>query len=240
MAENVGNQFWQILIFILIPVAAIITTVVLWFKGRRRKDLSYLTSSTVVLPNVEDAVRKKLKILFGEKEVVQIYLNTFTFLCSGNEPIRPIDYENPIELDFGPNVEVLSAEIATPSQRCLKPELRIEGTSVSIAPILMNHGDRIDMKILTDNPSEQIVMHAHIAGVDVIKDIKRYQKISEWVSFTGWLVTGMATTLLIMGVLSTSSLARSFPFALILGFVITGSIGFCLIEASRFMAGPKL
>jgi len=240
MAENVGNQFWQVLTLILIPVAAIIVGVILWFKGRRRKDLSFLTSCTTVLPKVEDTVRKKLKILYEEKEVKQIYLNTVTLLCSGNEPIRSDDYEGSIELGFGNTVEILSAEIVKPSKRCLEPSFNVEDGSVYLVPILMNHGDRIDMKILTESRPQKMAIRARIAGIDEVKDIDRHQKTSYRLQVTGRLVLVFSLSVILPFIgrfFESVNFFFSWQFFL---FLILISIGLSLTAASRFMAGPKL
>jgi hypothetical protein len=236
MAENIGNQFWQVLTYVLIPVAAIVVTVILWFKSRRRKDLSYSISCTTVLPRVEDTVGKKLKILFDERWVKQIYLNTVTLLCSGNEPIRSVDYEKPIEVNLGSRVRILSAEIVKPSPRCLEPELTIERGSVILAPILMNHGDRVDMKILTGNYPEKTEIRVRIAGVDEVKAINRHQRMGLWLLEVG-------VVLLVGGVLvfspTTQMSSTIFDWRFV-AFLILTSAGVSLFAASRFMAGPKL
>ncbi|MGA2308046.1 MAG: hypothetical protein ABSG57_00685 [Candidatus Bathyarchaeia archaeon] len=236
MAENIGNQFWQALISVLIPVAAIIITVVLWFKGRRRKGLSFLTSCTAVLPKVEETVKKKLKIFFNEKEVRQIYLNTITLLCSGNEPIKPKDYEKPIELDFGTDVEILSAEIAKPSRRCLEPKFRIEKQLVSLTPVLMNHGDRIDMKILTGSYPQTTAIRARIVGVDEIKAINRHERTVYWTIQLGvsFVILGV---LIFLPTMTTPSNIFGWQF---IAFLILISVGVSLLAISRFIAGPKL
>jgi hypothetical protein len=185
---------------------------------------------------VEDAVRKKLKILFNEKEVKQIYLNTVTLLCSGNEPIRSADYESPIEVKFGTDVEILSAEIVKPSQRCLGPSIEIENETLTLAPILMNHGDRIDLKVLTESRPKKIEIDARIAGVDEIKAIGRHAEMSFWMYEVG--LASLGGSLLVF-----SWYARApfnffdWPFVSLL---ILTSIGFSLLVASRFIKRPKL
>lgn len=236
MAENIGNQFWQVLTLVLIPVAAIIVGVILWFKNRRRKDLSYATSCTTVLPTVEDTVRKKLKILFNQKEVKQIYLNTVTLLCSGNEPIRSADYESPIAVNFGTGVEILSAEIVKPSQRCLEPSIEIENESLILAPILMNHGDRIDLKVLTESRPKKTEIGARIAGVDEIKAINRHKRMSLWTTEIGLAFLMLATFMLSFYIRMPFSIF-DWPF---IAFLFLTSVGISLLAASRFVEGPKL
>ncbi|MGD0495909.1 MAG: hypothetical protein ABSB28_07680 [Candidatus Bathyarchaeia archaeon] len=236
MAENIGNQFWQILTYILIPVAAIIVTVTLWFKGRRRKDLSFLASCTAVLPKVEDTVGEKLKILFDGRWVRQIYLNTVTLLCSGNEPIRADDYEKPIEVNFGTDVRILSAEIVKPSKRCLEPAIIIERGSVHLTPILMNHGDRIDMKIITGSRPEKTAIRARIAGVDEIKAINRHERMSFWAAELG---VGFLLATFVLVVPLTQGFTYFFGWQLV-GFLILASVGISLIAISHFISGPKL
>jgi hypothetical protein len=236
MAENIGNQFWQVLTYVLIPVAAIIVTVTLWFKGRRRKNLSFLASCTAVLPKVEDTVGEKLKILFDGRWVRQIYLNIVTVLCSGNDPIRADDYEKPIEVNFGTDVGILSAEIVKPSKRCLEPAITVEKRSVYLTPILMNHGDRIDMKILTRSRPEKTLIRARIVGVDEIKAINRHERMSYWALEIG-VAFAMLGILLALPFGPTPLKIFDWEFVALL---VSISVGLSLIAASRFMAGPKL
>jgi hypothetical protein len=193
---------------------------------------------------VEGTVGKKLKILYEEKEVKQIYLNTVTLLCSGNEPIRTEDYERRIALDFGSTVEILSAEIVKPSKRCLEPSFKVENGSVNLMPLLMNHGDRIDMKILTGSRPEKMAIRARIAGIDEIKEIRRHQKISSVIYLTGYMFLGMALAVGFWLVVSVASIPASESIGFygwpLVEFLIMISVGLSLIAASRFMAGPKL
>jgi hypothetical protein len=189
-----------------------------------------------VLPKVEDIVRKKLKILYEEKEVKQIYLNTVTLLCSGNEPIRPDDYEGPIALDFGSTVEILSAEIVKPSKRCLEPSFKVENGSVNLLPILMNHGDRIDMKILTESHPEKMTIHARIAGVDETKNIMRHENVSYWAIQIGAMLA-LAGIGMSVPIVETSSNIFNWQFVVILVLI---SVGLSLVTIGRFIIGPKL
>jgi len=234
MAENIGNQFWQVLTSILAIISIILSFVT--YKSRRRKGLSYSKSSTAVLPNAQDRVGKMLKILFDGREVQQIYFNTVTLLCSGNETIRCTDYEKQKPIDVNLDTRILSAEIVKPSPRSLEPELQFDEVLVTLQPFLMNHGDRVDMKILTGAQPHNIEIRAHIAGVEKIKEINRHVMASYWLLITSMLFFTLSVS---MG-FSILQLPSSIFDWRFIAFLISVPSALLFFAASRIISGPKL
>jgi hypothetical protein len=234
MSENLSNQFWQVLTSVLAVISIILSfvTVILAYKNRRRKGLSYSTSSTAVLPKVQGTVGERLQIQFDGKPVQQIFLNTVTLLCSGNETIKSDDYK---AIEVVPDVRILSAEIVKPSPRCLDANLTFDEAYVRLEPVTMNHRDRIDMKILTGARPHNTVIRAHIAGVEEMKEINRHEKLNYWAGLTG--------TALMIGAAALSGYAllvhSDYSYWLLIGFIILASIGLPLFTMSMLLTRPE-
>jgi hypothetical protein len=186
---------------------------------------------------VQETVGEKLEITFDGMPVTQIYLNTVTLLCSGNETIRSTDYEKQKSIDVNLDTRILSAEIVKPSPRSLEPELQFDEVLVTLQPFLMNHGDRVDMKILTGAPPPRTEIRTHIAGVEEIKAINRHETMSNWLLITSMVLFTLSASMLSSSI--TQSLFNVFDWRYI-AFLIFISSALSLLAIRHFIAGPKL
>jgi hypothetical protein len=147
---------------LLAPLAtalAIIVTVTLWVLNQRRKELSW-----------------KLLAQTESSAVVQI-INT------GHIAVVPGDYHSPLAVSAGPGARVISAVVLSTvpgdlEDRCRnsageRRELldRISGNEVLLAPVLLNDGDAITVKMEVENLRGGVRVNGHINGV---------RKISPW------------------------------------------------------------
>ena len=96
----------QFIIVILLTIAAIVVSVIIYLKQRQRRSLSYEIVSATPLLSVEEDIKKDLQISYKGKPVEQVHLVMIKILNSGSLPIPSKDYEQPITISFGKQAKI--------------------------------------------------------------------------------------------------------------------------------------
>jgi len=94
----------------LLEIIAIIAAFVIFFMQLRRKAIDYaiLTNSNVV--SVSDTVKDKIQILYNGVVVPSLRLIEIRIKNTGNLPIKPEDYIQPLAI-LNPKARVLSIDL---------------------------------------------------------------------------------------------------------------------------------
>ena len=131
MIELIRDQMWGF-------VAAIsgIIILILGLVWHRRKVLSWEIISNTPLVSIDEEIRGNIQVLFDGKPVQDAQLIIVEIINSGNVAIKSIDYERPINLDFGENARILTAEVTETTLDSLGASINIEGTKVFLNPTL--------------------------------------------------------------------------------------------------------
>lgn len=169
MLEILRDPMWQF-IGVVIGIIALIITFLFW-KQRQRKALSYEILSNTPLLSIEEKIKGKLQIIFDGNSVENVHLIEVKLVNSGNEPIKPSDYERPINLTFGEDSRVLTSEVIETIPDNLKMELYTDEKSVKLSPILLNGGDSFTLKMIVSQfkiGDDDIKVDGRIAGVKKI------------------------------------------------------------------------
>ena len=188
MFEILRDPIWQF-IAVILALAAILISIFLYQKQRRRKALSYEIISRTPLLSMEEEVKGKLQILFDKKPVQQVHLIVVRIVNSGNLPILSPDYERPIGFSFGEKGKILTTEVVETYPSSLRASVRIEGEKVVLDSALLNQGDSIKLKILVSQFDGQIAVDGRIVGV---KDIQESSEKSAQFLIT--IATGICLT----------------------------------------------
>jgi hypothetical protein len=173
---NSKMDFWQdptfqFIILAAIAIITIIITVVLYWKQRQKKKLSFALLSTPLL-SVKNEIKKKVQILYDGKPVDQVHLAVVKIINPGNTLIEKKDYETPIILDFGKDSEILSGSMTEAEPKGLKPTWRTQGSAMTIEPLLLNSGDNFTFNLLVKG-YEDMSITGRIAGVKEITPFKK-------------------------------------------------------------------
>lgn len=171
-------NFWedptfQFIVLATAAIIAIIIPVILYWKTRQKKALSYTVSSSPLL-SVKDEIKKKVQILYDGKPVEQVHLTVFKIINSGNVPITPEDYKTPIALNFGKDSEILTGSITKTEPENLEPTFHFKSGIATVEPLLLNRKDFITINMLVKK-YENISISGRIVGV---KEIKLFKKAS--------------------------------------------------------------
>lgn len=176
------------LVKVVIPAFSLliaIVNLVIWFKTRVRKELSYEYSRVPVL-RVAREVKRKLSILFQDEPVGNIDLIVLQVSNTGNTPITSEDYETPINFKVREPSKILSASVARAIPENLPASVSIKDQTVVVEPILLNRGDSIIIDMLIDEFDGTIRPDGRIVGVKKIESEEekkaRYISMLEYLS----------------------------------------------------------
>lgn len=171
MQEIMRDPIWQFIVLAALALATVVVSILLFWMQHRRKALSYEIISRTPLLSVEGEVKGKLQILFDGEPVQDVYLVVARIINTGNLPIVSTDYEDPVNLSFGENSQILTTDSSETNPNSLRASTNIEKTKVVLAPVLLNRGDSITIKMLISQFDGEIKIDGHIVGVKSIRKL---------------------------------------------------------------------
>jgi hypothetical protein len=137
------SSIWQIA-----PILPLIASVIIYYKSRKIKSLSYEIVADELLLTVNEELQGKIKVFYDNNPIEDISLLVIKFLNNGNESIKSDDFEEPITISFSSNVGIFSVELKQAEPPTIKAKLKIENDKIIIEPMLLNKGDFIIIKVL--------------------------------------------------------------------------------------------
>lgn len=110
-------------------------------------------------------MRQRLKILLDDEPVSDLAVTVVELENDGNQPIRPDDYLEPIQLEFASEVKVLSAT-AIKESRAYPAEIKDQ--TVTLTPVLLNVGNVLTVSILTTGKYKSPHIRTSIPGISKV------------------------------------------------------------------------
>lgn len=224
MSEILRDPVNQFIIGTIIAVITIVVTIVIYLKSRTRKSFSFRVISRTPLYSISEDVKDDVEILYKGRKVEDVNLVQIEFLNSGNAPIEPKDYYNPVSVSFDEKAQILTSEIAKVEPSSVQASVNSDGKKAVLSQTLLNTGDSIIVKMLVDKlgGTSKIKVDGRIAGVKEIQEsIPRFNTTDKliWVGIIAELLGGiMWAWSLINGV--NSGLAYFFFLVFILGAIV--------------------
>jgi hypothetical protein len=161
------DAIWQFVGAIL-GAFAIAASIVIAVLQRRRKRLSYEVVTQLPLLTVQEEIQGRVRLYFDNQALDDVTLIAVRLINDGNLPLRSLDFETPLVIHFNDAAHVLSSEIIEQRPTDLPVDLDSDGTSVSIAPLLLNPRDYVKLKCLVTG-FERVAISGRIAGVASIR-----------------------------------------------------------------------
>lgn len=93
------------------------------------------------------------------------HFTTFEVMNSGTKPILSSDFEGPIEFSGGKGLEFVTARVDFTDPKDIPAAVSFDSEHVSIAPFLINPGDKIVFSTITSGIDPEISVKARIAGI---------------------------------------------------------------------------
>ncbi len=198
MLDLARDPAWQF-IGVLLALAAIFLTYVVYRRQQLRKRLTYDVVSRNQLLTVKEELAGKLSILYEGRPAKAISVLVVRLWNSGNQPIQAADYERPISFLIQEPGTVLSADIIDVYPSSLNPGLAIDENKVHIEPVLLNPDDSLTLKILLKDPGNLFWPDARIAGVTSIDKPKPAWKPYGALAILGAVLALWGAYLLLVG-----------------------------------------
>jgi hypothetical protein len=163
------DQIWQF-IGVIITVIGITLSIGFSLKQRSRKKLTYDFEGTPLV-SVKNKAKDKIQILYNFERVSDAYFLLLKVWNSGNVPIHPSDYLDPIRFTFGKQAEILSCEVVETKPENIKKKVSItQGKQeLSINPLLLNQGAGIVIKLVLSAFDGEVNGETLITGLDRIR-----------------------------------------------------------------------
>jgi hypothetical protein len=160
--------------------------VTLWAVLRETKTLEVAIDERQLV-GIKDDFGGKLQLLFEGIPKSDIWLVTISFFKRGVRPVLPEDFQMPLSI----KVDKERSEILKCSVRKAHPEQlaiecsKTEPATVSIAPLLLNGGDRFTIELLvSDHAPSKVHLDYRIAGLPQIvrvNDFERKRFLPNWI-----------------------------------------------------------
>lgn len=163
MVEVFRDPIWQF-IGVVLALATIALTVVVYRLQRKKKELAFGVLTRSQLLAVSEETQGRIRVTFDGNPVSNISLILAAVRNTGNVPIRPEDFEQPLRIDFGEAASVLSSVITNqPPGR--GAQIEQSPHHVVLPPVLLNPGDTVIAKVLVSSPAELIQPELGIVGI---------------------------------------------------------------------------
>jgi hypothetical protein len=204
----ISERAFQVVLAIFSTMLGLIAGIFATRLQRDRRRLQYtIRADTRLLGGETEDFRGDIELFHDGKRIEDPQLLIIHFENSGNRPILPSDYYEPISFDLTTG-QVLSVGITQKSEESIDSHVSVQSQTISLDPLLMNPKDWIDLKILTDGPAGNVSARSRIAGVGTIT---RYP--SRWESIlvpqTASLIMVIALIEMLVIIVLVLSLLRS-------------------------------
>ncbi len=151
---------------------ALVAAIIGIYVQRRRKALSYDVVANTRLLSMEEEIGGSLQILFQGTSVTKVRLVSVRLENTGNVPVLPSDFIEPIGIRLKGGGRILTADVAEANPKNVRPEVQLSSALVSIKPILLNRRDFFVVKMIAAECDGDLEVDARIAGVKSIGRIR--------------------------------------------------------------------
>lgn len=159
---------WSVVSAIATIVSIFTPFIILYFSGPATKELVVKTVSISVPVDLSDPILSPLKLTYKEVPVDRLTVATIEFSNTGSMPIEQKDFEHPVRLSFQSSVDVLAVTLSEKSPDDLNPKIITDLNGISIAPLLLNPGDRFRITVQTRGIFIEPKVEARISGLSTI------------------------------------------------------------------------
>jgi hypothetical protein len=166
-------QAWGVILSISLGIPSLVIAIIALRKQRIQKEVAYKTISDTLLFDPQKEIERRFQ--FDGKEISNLRLVILKISNSGDMPILPGEFIEPVTFLFGSQSEILDAEVIEKKPCNLKVVLKPDVNTLTLAPLLLNKGETIKLKILLSGVSEKVRVESRIVGLQEIIDLNAEQ-----------------------------------------------------------------
>lgn len=157
----------------VLALITLIFAVASYIYGDFHKPVKALTCDLVAvgpLVSVEDDVNKRVQVVFDGKPVANAKFALIKVANAGNVPIEEADFKRPLTLHFGGSGTntILTAQLLNSYPSNMGATYKANGDTLTLAPLLLNPGDNITLKVIYTGTGESMNVEARIVGVSEV------------------------------------------------------------------------
>ncbi len=156
---------WKYLVGTILAVAAVALPAYQWQSELKAHDLSVRLIATSSLQPLPSSEIYKIQMTVNGTQLANPHFTTFEVTNSGTKPILSSDFEGPIEFSGGKGLEFVTARVDFTDPKDIPAAVSLNAEHVSIAPFLINPGDKIVFSTITSGIVPEISVKARIAGI---------------------------------------------------------------------------
>lgn len=244
---NLTQNKWSV-ISAVATVAALLLPVLLYIVGHQSKNLSVATVSRAVLVNLSQAEGGSLTLTYNGTPVSHLTAATIEVRNDGTRPIEQSDFERPLLIRFPKDSSILASTLGERVPEELQPVIKLEAGVITVAPLLLNPGDRFRITAQLLGDFGEPTVEARLSGIPAITR----QAFRDPFSRSPWLpriivVLSMSSYFYFASFTLLALFAKSRFFALpladgiVVAFLLAGSSGLSVdlaFGASSFWSIP--
>ena len=166
MLDLLRDPLWQFAGVVL----GIGVSVAIYRLQKLNKRLYYQIISRTTLLTVREELENKVQVLYEGSPVQSLTVFLVRVWNAGSEPIRSSDFERPPSFAAVEPAQILTVVTTEVLPESLTPDLVFEAHSLTVAPMLLNPGDSLTLKVLVKNASASLKPDARIVGVTRIQE----------------------------------------------------------------------
>jgi len=140
----------------------LIVALVALYKQRMRKVLAFRAYTEFPLVTA-GSMTSKIDILANGQKLESPHLLLFTLRSSGNEAVRPEDFESPLSISFV-DAELIETELRTSDDTFDVAHSSAGLGRIDFSPFLLNPGEGFVLTALVDGCPHELQVAAHVAG----------------------------------------------------------------------------
>src|ERR1700693_5033081 len=103
-----SDPLWDTVIGVFVTV---LVAVFVYLKQKNRKEIVVEIISDALVLSVGKELKDRVQVIYGDKYINDARLIVLRILNSGNVPILPSDYIEPIKFKFSKGSEILDTEV---------------------------------------------------------------------------------------------------------------------------------
>lgn len=192
--EILRDSAWQF-VGVVIAILALLITVWIYWLQKNRKRFSYEILASSELLTTSEEIHGRIEVLFDKRPVQNVRLIILRFTNDGNIPILDTDFYEPLQISFGGETKILSAEIVGCSPQSFNPKGSIheDGHSFSVLPTLINSQDSFTIKfLLAQHARGSLKIYSRIVGISSITEGSGTTPPFTRVFVLGFIVAGVS------------------------------------------------
>jgi hypothetical protein len=176
LTSALANPLWQFVATTIIGLIAIAVTIWVYVKQKKRKVLSYELRSNLLIFNVHEEFRRRVKIILDGKEIRNARMVAFRFANKGNEALTKGDFVEDLSIRCRDG-QILSASIVDVMPETLSIGQNIENDNrVTYAISLLNPDESFVVKLALTGSAEKLWVAARITGGSIEQMIYKSKK----------------------------------------------------------------